>query len=294
MDTALELEFRSQLMDALVQRAGAGDGTLSRSELSSFPLGDRSWRVVDRGRGIRNPLELLATLSIISDPNGSYPDVEVSPGVWKYAYQVGPTEGSNTKLRRAHELGIPVIFLRKLGKNVFLPISLASVIEDNRVNRFFTIALVELEMLRDPTHPTAVERRYAERVVMQRLHQPAFRGIVLRAYASRCAVCTLKHAELLDAAHIIGDGEAHGEAAVNNGLSLCKIHHTAYDRNFLGVSPDHAVHINRALLNEVDGPMLKHGLQEMHGRQIIMPSKRSDRPDRERLAERYAQFIAVG
>jgi len=290
----LERELRSQLMAALVERAAAGDGTLSRSELTSFQLGDRSWRVVDESRGIRNPAELLTTLSIISDPDGTYPDIEISPGVWQYAYQIGPLAGSNAKLRRAGELGIPVIFLRKLDKNVYLPVSLATVIHHDDVNRIFTIALGELEMLRDPANPTATERRYAERVVRQRLHQPAFRGIVLRAYDRQCAVCALKHPELLDAAHIIGDGEARGDAVVNNGLSLCKIHHAAYDRNLLGISPECEVRINRDLLEEIDGPMLKHGLQEMHGRRIGLPSRRKERPDRERLAERYAQFAAIG
>ena len=77
-----------------------------------------------------------------------------------------------------------------------------------------------------------------------------------------------------------------------NGLALCKIHHTAYDQNMLGVSPDYKVSINREVLAEVDGPMLKHGLQEMHGRTITLPARNVDRPDRELLAWRWERFNA--
>jgi putative restriction endonuclease len=52
------------------------------------------------------------------------------------------------------------------------------------------------------------------------------------------------------------------------------------------------VRINSALLHEVDGPMLRHGLQDMHGRQIQLPERRNERPSRDRLAERFAEFAA--
>ena len=58
----------------------------------------------------------------------------------------------------------------------------------------------------------------------------------------------------------------------------------------LGVSADYRVAINRDLLDEVDGPMLRHGLQEMHGRALTLPARVGDRPDRERLAWRWERF----
>jgi putative restriction endonuclease len=50
------------------------------------------------------------------------------------------------------------------------------------------------------------------------------------------------------------------------------------------------VHVNRRLLEEVDGPMLRLGLQEMHGRALILSARRVDRPDRDRLAQRFEAF----
>jgi putative restriction endonuclease len=140
-----------------------------------------------------------------------------------------------------------------------------------------------------------VERRYAERLSKQRLHQPAFRAGVMLAYQSRCTICALKHADLLDAAHIIEDGRPGGDPVVPNGLALCKIHHAAYDRSILGVSPDLTVHIDRGVLDEVDGPMLRHGLQDFHGAKLrVLPPRRKDQPDRERLAERFERFRLAG
>ena len=47
------------------------------------------------------------------------------------------------------------------------------------------------------------------------------------------------------------------------------------------------------VLLESDGPMLKHGLQEMNGSIISVPRRRDLRPDSDRLEERYAEFRAT-
>lgn len=290
MESPIEGAWREALMSELQRRAAEGDGTLSRSELTAFTFGDRMYRLIDESRGIRNPKDMSTTLTITHNPSGPYRDVEVSPGVWEYAYQRGSIEGSNTKLRRAWEDQIPVLFLLKLETNVFVPVSLARVVADDRQRRVFTVALEEVADLEDHTQPAAIERAYAERVVRQRLHQPAFRGMVLRAYNTHCAVCELRHGALLDAAHIVPDREVLGVASASNGLSLCKLHHAAYDHDMLGVSPDYRVTIRRDLLTEIDGPMLRHGIQEMHGRTIGLPVRVKDRPDRELLAWRWERF----
>jgi putative restriction endonuclease len=106
-------------------------------------------------------------------------------------------------------------------------------------------------------------------------------------------VCALHHRELLDAAHILSDRHERGEPVVPNGLALCKIHHAAFDSNILGVRPDHVIEIRADILEEVDGPMLRHGLQELNGSAIKIPRRPGDRPDPERLEERYELFRAA-
>jgi putative restriction endonuclease len=126
-----------------------------------------------------------------------------------------------------------------------------------------------------------------------RLHQARFRGRVLVAYSSRCTICRLKETRLLDAAHIAADIEAQGEPLISNGLSLCSIHHRAFDQNLVGISPDYSVHVSHRLLDDEDGPMLDV-LKAFHTAAIELPSRRTWRPDRERLAERFERFRAAG
>jgi hypothetical protein len=130
---------------------------------------------------------------------------------------------------------------------------------------------------------------YAVRETRVRMHQARFRGLVLDAYSDRCAICRLKESRLLDAAHIVGDLEEHGQPVVPNGLSLCSIHHRTFDQDLVGVAPDYTVHVSKRLLDDEDGPMLEL-LKTFHAKQIVVPSRSALRPDRERLAKRFERF----
>lgn len=246
--------------------------------------------LIDFSRGIRNPRQLKATLSVVSSPDGPYDDQGQVGGTWIYAYRSGSLEGDNTKLRRAYELGVEIILFRKVAANIYHPIFPMRVIHDDRGARVFTIAMADIAEAVETQQPTALERAWAERLVRSRVHQPEFRRAVLDAYRFQCAICRLRHQDLLDAAHIIADSEDWGDAVVSNGMALCKIHHAAYDRNLIGVTPEYQVQVTDRVLKEKDGPMLLHGLQEMHGITIAYPSRIVDRPAKERLARRYAEF----
>jgi putative restriction endonuclease len=102
---------------------------------------------------------------------------------------------------------------------------------------------------------TQARRSYVTRAVMQRLHQQHFRQLVLHAYREQCAICRLRHSELLDAAHILEDRHPRGEPLITNGLGLCKIHHSAYDANIVGIDHDTRVRVRHDILDEFDGPM---------------------------------------
>jgi putative restriction endonuclease len=291
----MDIAFRDVVAGQVVELAESRGGYVMWSDLEAFPLRDgTALRLVDPGRGgIWNPGDHEATLSILTSPDGPYADRELSGGLLKYSYQRGPAGGKNVKLRRAMELGLPVLRFHKIGKGTYVPIYPVYVIGDDQNAREFTLAIdASLQALTDIEHLTEVERRYAERLVRQRVHQRAFRATIMRAYQGQCAICVLKKPPLLDAAHIIGDGEQAGDAVVQNGLSLCKIHHAAYDQDIVGITPDYRVELNESLLEEVDGPMLKHGLQEMHGRVLWLPRSKKEHPDEHRLKVRYNAFLA--
>ena len=136
------------------------------------------------------------------------------------------------------------------------------------------------------------ERRYALRVVKQRLHQMSFREAVIAAYNSRCAVSGLPERRLLDAAHIISDkDEIMGQPVIKNGLLLSKIHHSAFDSHLIGINPDYKLHVSERLLSQKDGPMLE-SFKQLNGKKLRLPTRLIDYPDRERLALRFEEFRA--
>jgi len=83
----------------------------------------------------------------------------------------------------------------------------------------------------------------------------------------------------------VRDRDPLGEPIVSNGLALCKLHHAAYDGNFLTVTPEYRIEVRTEVLREKDGPMLKHGLQGLHGLKIHHP-KREDL-----MAMRLEEFL---
>lgn len=292
--SALETEFRYKLMDLLSHQVDRNGGVITRKELEIFEFLGERLRLIDISRGIWNPKSQSVTMSIVSKPNGPYDDEDIEGGLLKYRYRAGSIEGDNRKLRAATNTGIPLILLRWIADGIYVPVFPVFVVEDDPINKWVLIALDEsIRLMSETPDETIDQRTYAQRVAKVRLHQSEFRGRVMLAYNKTCAVCELKHPELLDAAHIIPDGKPNGLPIVTNGLALCKIHHVSYDNNFLGIDSDYKVHINRELLHETDGPMLKYGIQDMHGRLISIPESVSNRPDRERLTERFAEFAGL-
>jgi putative restriction endonuclease len=207
-----------------------------------------------------------------------------------------PNYWTNEAVRRAFELQRPLIYLYGITPGVYVPIFPCYVIADLPSALAFHLT-PDLESLRPitgaPPPQLEVQRAYAMRAVKVRLHQRRFRELVVGAYKCRCSVCTLGHWQLLDAAHIVPDREERGFAEIPNGLALCRIHHAAFDANILGVDADHKVHIRGDVLEEHDGPMLKHALQEMHGQLITVPRDSRLQPKLEYLEERFARFRAA-
>ena len=76
--------------------------------------------------------------------------------------------------------------------------------------------------------------------------------------AGQRALCRLKHRELLDAALIIPDNMPEGKSTIENGLSLCKLHHSAYDAFIIGVTPDYIIQVRADILEEEDGLSFGH------------------------------------
>jgi putative restriction endonuclease len=237
-----------------------------------------------------------AALSIQTSSKSPYDDEILADG-FLYAYRAGSIDQpDNRALRAAHELQVPLVYFIGTRPGWYKPVFPVFVTADHPARQMVTVTPGELRGPVDEPEPVRledpIERRYAVRQTRVRLHQARFRGRVVPAYASQCAICRLKELRLLDAAHIVGDIEELGEPTVSNGLSLCAIHHRAFDQNLVGVSPDYVVHVSRRLREDEDGPMLDL-LKVFHETPLHLPTRSADRPDRERLDARFEKFASV-
>ena len=290
-----EQALREDLIDKVISKANDGDGMLSRAELGSFEYAGQTIRVIDLQGGIWNPgaswalsAELRATLSINTTNSGKYEDQEVSGGLWRYDYQSGGTAGKNTKMRRAMELQLPLIWFVQQDSGRYVPYRVF-IINDYPDEGYCLIA-PDLSLATASRSESLIERRYAERMMKQRLHQPAFRARVISAYETKCAICRIAHGPLLDAAHITPDRDETSSTSITNGLCLCKIHHKAYDINIVGIDSNYTVHVRADILAEIDGPMLEHGIKEMDKSKLWVPLSPGEKPDPERLDTRFKEF----
>jgi putative restriction endonuclease len=210
-----------------------------------------------------------------------------------YRYRgTDPAHHENVGLRAAMTQQKPLIYFHGIVPGRYLAIWPAFVTGDDRRGLAFQVAFEPGDTARLPelTLEEDARRSYALHVVRQRLHQAGFRERVLAAYRRTCSFCRLRHEELLDAAHIIPDGQPRGEPVVPNGLALCKLHHAAFDNDIIGIRPDLIIEVRSDVLREIDGPMLRHGLQGLHGASVTVPREAALQPARDRLEERYEQF----
>jgi len=253
-------------------------------------------------QGIWKPKIFDIPLSITTVLKGPYRDHFTNENFLLYKYRgTDPNLSVNHGLKKAMKEQIPLIYFNNVVKGRYHAIWPVYIVNDDPKNLNFTVAAddkafleVKDDIVNSKLQDSIIEdtrRSYVTSQVKVRLHQTLFREKVLNAYNDQCALCRLKHRELLDAAHIIPDKDPDGEPIITNGLSLCKLHHAAFDKNIIGIKPDYTIEVRQDILEEVDGPMLKHGLQGLHEKELIIPGKRELQPDVNFLQRRYDAFI---
>lgn len=251
-------------------------------------------------QGIFKPKVLeSAPLSITTSPSGPYNDGFGSDNLLRYRYRgTDPQHPDNVGLRAAMQLGLPLVYLHGIAPGKYVAAWPVFVVGDDPGHLAVIVAVDDeqaaLAHKRTPEEVldvvTSARRSYITSMVRVRLHQRSFRERVLEAYQRQCAFCRLRHEELLDAAHIVPDADPLGEPVVQNGLALCRLHHGAFDRLFIGLRPDYVIEVREDIRREEDGPTLAHAIQGLHGRSIILPRSVAMRPDPERLEVRYEEF----
>lgn len=305
---SFENGVRRAAIDWLDFRTNGGEDPIHASELSDFTFQDEQFRLMAPQQGIWKPRRFEAAFSFRTTFGGPYNDHVGSDGLLRYAWRGDdPNFYDNRAMRLAMEQEKPLIYYQGIGDGLYQVVAPVFIVaeEPNQMQFAFT----PTESARDIEAPFSFaekslwnlrEKRYAERLAKFRLHQPVFRASVLKAYENRCAVCSLGNVDsslpslnrLIDAAHIVPDSHEQGIAAVANGMSMCKIHHAAFDANILGIRPDDlTVEIRTDILAAKDGPMLKYGLQERHGEKLmVVPRAKAAQPREDLLAVAYERF----
>jgi putative restriction endonuclease len=252
--------------------------------------------------GIWKPAACELPISAATVLAGPYTDrFDRVRGLLRYAYRgTDPNHRDNVGLRRAMRESVPIIYFHAVERGQYAAAYPVFVVGDDPAALFFSMQLDDLGAAVHARHAAGAtsagedaepRRAYVTATFRRRLHQQLFAKRVIRAYQDRCAVCRLRHRELLDAAHITADREPEGEPVVSNGIALCKLHHAAFDSFFFAVDANYVIQVRRSILEEADGPMLVVGLQGIHGQQIHVPRRDAERPDPQRLEQRFAAFV---
>jgi putative restriction endonuclease len=247
-------------------------------------------------RGLEYPLSCCTAPPSMRHPP-PYADELAEDGTIHYRYRgTDPNHRDNVGLRRAMEDGIPLVYLYGIVPGEYSPVWPVYVIGDDP--RHLTFNMTADDVTAQPKDKLVLResaadgrRQYVTAITQRRLHQAGFRRRVLRAYQERCAICVLRHVELLEAAHILPDTHPDGKPLISNGVSLCKLHHAAFDSNILGIDPDCQIHVRQDVLREHDGPMLRHGLQGIEGQQLHVPRVHEYKPNPSALGIRFEEFL---
>ena len=302
-DIDLDCQMRRAAFEQ-VRRIAGHQGCMTWAEIDSgFSFGGQEFHLCGRARGIFKPRAMKFLLSIktvvpregrkiwYDDQTEAHHQIFTAEESVEYSFMgTDPNAHDNQLLRAAYSHQIPIIYFLGIAPRKYVPLipCYVSDWDGKALKARIDIGLPGTVKLALPSE--VPERRYALTHAKQRVHQACFREAVIEAYGGRCALSGLRELRLLDAAHIVPDAdEGFGQPVVVNGIPLTKIHHAAFDANLIGIDPDYGVHVSGRLLEQQDGPMLE-ALKQLQGKQLILPSRDRDRPDRNRLAFRFDQF----
>jgi putative restriction endonuclease len=253
-------------------------------------------------QGIFTPQNLKYPISFCTVPPSMrkpapYADEFEEDGTIRYRYRGNdPNHRDNVGLRQAMEDGVPLIYLYGVVPGEYFPVWPVYVVGDDPQHLTFSMtadakALQSRGELMIRESADDARRRYVTTITQRRLHQAGFRKRVLRAYQERCAICALRHVELLEASHILRDTHPQGAPVISNGISFCKLHHAAFDSNIVGINADYEIRVRQDVLCEHDGPMLKHGLQGIEGQRLHVPRIAEHKPNPSFLSIRFEEFL---
>jgi putative restriction endonuclease len=112
------------------------------------------------------------------------------------------------------------------------------------------------------------------------VREAIFRKSVVHLYDYRCAFCRLKVTRslsqtIVDGAHIKPFSQFY-DSRPDNGLSLCKNHHWAFDQGWFAIDDRYQIIVASDL--EEESPRDSRSMKDFHGEIILLPSSEQNYP----------------
>ena len=155
---------------------------------------------------------------------------------------------------------------------------LSLIFEEQQISEYSQNLLqyVEQEFSTELVEPIKTENK---------IRQPGFRRAIMRIYDYTCAVCrlqilTLDGESVTEAAHIVPFKVSKNDD-VRNGISLCKLHHWAFDRYLISVDESYNVIVSKLMTER--GPA-EWMLKTLYGKAILLPKQKELYPAQDALA----------
>ncbi|HEX2652875.1 MAG TPA: HNH endonuclease [Xanthobacteraceae bacterium] len=126
-------------------------------------------------------------------------------------------------------------------------------------------------------------RRLIVSRIVRKYRAADFRKRVLTAYRHRCAMCGIQ-LELIDAAHIVPVAATESSDETRNGVALCKLHHAAYDRNFVSFDENLRIEVSTYERTRLDDAQRTDGLEGFEDTlrdRLLAAAHNRDRPSPE-------------
>ena len=137
------------------------------------------------------------------------------------------------------------------------------------------------QLIQAVEHPFSMQRDVASVQTETPVRSAGFRRVIMEIYKHACAVCELnirasKGESVTDAAHIIPFSVSYNDD-IRNGMSLCKLHHWAFDTGLISLNDDYRVIVSPSMSEQGSTEGM---LTQLRDKPIWRPEEDRYHPDR--------------
>ena len=137
------------------------------------------------------------------------------------------------------------------------------------------------QLMQAVEHPFSMQRDVASVQTETPVRNAGFRRAIMKIYEYACAVCELnirasRGESATDAAHIIPFSVSYNDD-IRNGMSLCKLHHWAFDTGLISLDDDYQIIVSPSMSEQ--GPT-ERMLTQLRDKRIWRPDDDRYHPNR--------------